>query len=90
MQKLPIHYGFKDDPNVPLEMQRCAEYGLILDEMDTSYFIGKESLIAVGNSKMPLWRVQLFGTMFKGADSITDYFKLPANRVVELGSQVTL
>ena len=85
-----IHYGFKDAPDVPLDMQRCAEHGLILDEMDTSYFIGKESLIAVGNSKMPLWRVELFSTMFKGADSITDYFKLPANRVVELGSQVTL
>ena len=88
--RVTIRYGFKDDPDVPRELQQCAAHGLVLDEMDTSYFIGKESLIAVGNSKMPLWRVQLFSAMFKGADSITDYFKLPANRVVELGSQVTL
>jgi KUP system potassium uptake protein len=58
--------------------------------MDTSFFIGKETLIAARDSEMAYWREKLFVGMFRNADSVTNYFKLPPNRVVELGTQVTL
>ncbi len=58
--------------------------------MDTSYFIGKEALICTHNDEMAYWRTKLFVGMFRNADSASNYFKLPPNRVVELGAQVTL
>ena len=85
-----IHYGFKDEPDLPKDMEACAQSGLEMDMMDTSFFIGKETLIPRHNSEMPFWREKLFIGMFRNADSITNYFKLPPNRVVELGAQVTL
>jgi len=86
-----VHYGFKDEPDVPAELERCRSKGLDLDDMSTSYFIGKESLIATRNSSdMAYWREKLFVGMFRNADSITNHFNLPPNRVVELGAQVTL
>jgi len=58
--------------------------------MDTSFFIGKETLLARREADIAYWRQKLFIGMFRNADSITYYFKLPPNRVVELGAQVTL
>jgi KUP system potassium uptake protein len=58
--------------------------------MNTSYFVGKEALIAVSDSDMAFWRKKLFCAMFRNSDSVSNYFKLPPNRVVELGSQVIL
>jgi KUP system potassium uptake protein len=58
--------------------------------MSTSFFIGKESLIATRDSDMAYWREKLFVGMFRNADSITNHFNLPPNRVVELGAQVAL
>ena len=64
--------------------------GLNLDVMDTSFFIGKETLIARRDCPMAFWRQKIFIGLFRNADSVTNYFKLPPNRVVELGAQVTL
>ncbi len=88
--RVAINYGFKDEPDLPREMDACAAYGLNMDMMDTSFFIGKETLITKSSSQMALWRVKLFVAMFRNADSASNYFKLPPNRVVELGAQVTL
>jgi KUP system potassium uptake protein len=88
--RLVIDYGFKDEPDLPRALELCAALGLTLNPMDTSYFIGRESLLPKGQSGMAYWRVKLFVTMFRSADSVTNYFKLPPNRVVELGTQVTL
>ena len=85
-----VHYGFKDEPDVPAELDLCRERGLDLDTMSTSFFIGKESLIATRDSDMAYWRGKLFVGMFRNADSITNHFNLPPNRVVELGAQMTL
>ena len=97
VEKLPqefyrvlIRYGFKDDPDLPRELALCATEGLVLDAMDTSYFVGKEALISTHNAEMAYWRTKLFVGMFRNADSASNYFKLPPNRVVELGAQVTL
>lgn len=85
---LSVLYGFKDEPDLPREVALCAEKGLPLEEMENSYFIGKENLIAVRNVSMALWRKKIFIGLFRSAESITNQFKLPPNRVVELGTQV--
>jgi KUP system potassium uptake protein len=85
-----VHYGFKDEPDVPAELDLCKHRGLDMDTMSTSFFIGKESLIATRDSDMAYWRGKLFVGMFRNADSITNHFNLPPNRVVELGAQMTL
>jgi KUP system potassium uptake protein len=85
-----VNYGFKDEPDLPRDLELCAAHGLKLDMMDSSFFIGKETLIPRRHSEMAFWRERLFITMFRNADSVTNYFKLPPNRVVELGAQVAL
>ena len=88
--RVTIRYGFKDEPNLPRDLALCDALGLTLETTDTSFFIGKETLIATRDSEMAYWREKLFVSMFRNADSVTNYFKLPPNRVVELGTQVTL
>ena len=86
--KVTVHYGFKDDPDLPRDLTLCAEKGLALDAMDTSFFIGKEIMIARESSEMAYWRKKIFIGLFRSAETITNQFKLPPNRVVELGAQV--
>lgn len=88
--KVTVQYGFKDEPDLPRDLLLCAEKGLVLDEMDTSFFIGKESLIASGKSGMSFWRKKIFIGLFASAETITNQFKLPPNRVIELGSQLKI
>jgi len=88
--RVTLTYGFKDDPDLPEDIILCTKQDLHLDTMDTSYFIGKETLIAAKHSDMAFWREKLFITMFRNADTVTNHFKLPPNRVVELGAQVIL
>lgn len=88
--KVTVHYGFKDEPDLPRDLLLCGEKGLVLNEMDTSYFIGKESLIASGKSGMSFWRKKIFIGLFRSAETITNQFKLPPNRVIELGSQLKI
>ena len=84
-------FGFMDEPNVPAALEYAATHGLELDMMDTSFFLGRETLIPkVGVTMMTRWREKLFVTMFRNAGSASAYFMLPPNRVVELGSQMVL
>ncbi len=85
-----IQYGFKDDPDIPLALSMCAEAGLEFNPLDTSYFIGRETLIPRLGSDMAFWREKIFVAMFRNAGSATAFFKIPSNRVVELGTQVVL
>ena len=88
--RVTVKYGFKDEPDLPRDLALCAKYGLEIDTMDTSYFIGKESLIASHKSGMAYWRKKIFIGLFRTAETITNQFKLPPNRVVELGSQLMI
>lgn len=85
-----IHYGFKDDPNIPYALEKCADAGLAFTSLDTSYFIGRETLIPRLGSEMAFWREKLFVAMFRNSGSATAFFKIPSNRVVELGTQIVL
>ncbi len=87
--KVTVQYGFKDEPDLPRDLLLCAEKGLALEAMDSSFFIGKEILIAHESSEMAYWRKKIFIGLFRSAETITNQFKLPPNRVVELGAQVS-
>jgi len=86
--KVTVKYGFKDEPNLPKDLALCAKNGVNIDPMNSSYFIGKEILLATPKDNMNYWRKKLFIGLFRSAETITNQFKLPPNRVVELGSQV--
>ena len=85
-----VRYGFKDEPDVPAALALCADAGLEFSSLETSYFIGRETLIPRLGSEMAFWREKIFIAMFRNAGSATAFFKIPSNRVVELGTQVVL
>jgi KUP system potassium uptake protein len=88
-----VRYGFKDDPDVPRVMELCGQQGLPFDMMETSFFLGRETVVTMPISRrvrMAYWRQILFTWMFRNADPATAFFKIPPNRVVELGAQVEL
>jgi KUP system potassium uptake protein len=88
--KIKIFFGFMDTPDIPEALEWCGEQGMRFDMMDTSFFLGRETLIPKTGSEMALWRERLFITMVRNARGTADYFSLPTNRVVELGTQVVL
>ena len=88
--RVTVQYGFKDEPDLPAALAMCAHVGLEFDMMDTSFFLGRETLLRKPSRDIAYWRLMLFATMFRNANSVTAFFKLPANRVVELGAQVAL
>jgi KUP system potassium uptake protein len=85
-----IYYGFKDERDIPYALQLCASAGLEIDPMATSYFIARQTVIASPNMGMALWRERLYATMARNARDAADYFRIPTNRVIELGTQVEI
>ncbi len=86
-----ISYGFAQDPHVPAALVQCDPGdGVEFKTMETSYFLGREKLIALKEPEMPKWRVRLFAMMSRNSLGATDFFRLPPNRVIELGTQVEL
>jgi KUP system potassium uptake protein len=88
--KVKVFFGFMDTPDLPRALEWCCEQGLDLDAMDTSFFLGRETLIPKLRSDMAFWREKLFVSMFRNAGDAATWFMLPPGRVVELGSQVVL
>jgi KUP system potassium uptake protein len=88
--QVTVQYGFKDEPDLPAALAQCAHFGLEFEMMDTSFFLGRETLVPRFGGEMAYWRVLLFALMFRNASSLTAFFKIPSNRVVELGSQVVI
>jgi len=89
--RLIAHYGFMETPNVPQIMQRARAEGVPIDPpSDTTFFLGRESLLTSGRAKMAAFRKSLFAMMSRNARPATAYFSLPPGRVVELGVQVEL
>ncbi len=87
---LTVQYGFKDDPDIPKALALCAAQGLHIDMMETSFFLGRATLVPKIGSEMAYWREKLFIFLFRNASSATSFYKIPTNRVVELGTQVAL
>jgi KUP system potassium uptake protein len=83
-------YGFMENPSIPDILKRGREKGLQFNLMGTSFFLGRETLIPSKRPGMAIWREGLFAWMSRNARSATAYFRIPPNRVVELGAQVEL
>ncbi len=97
IEKLPhgfwrvrARFGFFEEPNVPMVLNICAEKGLEFKETETTFFLSRETIIPARRAGMALWREHLFAVMARNAQSATAFFRLPANRVVELGMQVEI
>ncbi|MEZ4299070.1 MAG: potassium transporter Kup [Polyangiaceae bacterium] len=83
-------YGFMQTPNVPTVMESCKKHGIRYELNNTSYYLGRETLLTTGKARMSRWRKELFAFISRNARPATAYFGLPPNRVVELGMQVDL
>ncbi|MBI1397499.1 MAG: potassium transporter Kup [Betaproteobacteria bacterium] len=90
ISQVTVTYGFTDEPDIPEALASCGEHGLQLDMMETTFFLGRATLIPKRRSDLAYWRALLFVAMFRNAGSATQFFRLPPNRVVELGIQVML
>jgi KUP system potassium uptake protein len=84
-------YGYMEEIDVPALLERAAEHHVDLPPMDTTYFLGRETLIVTGEAGgMAFWREKVFASMMRNAESAARFFQLPPNRVVELGAQIEL
>jgi KUP system potassium uptake protein len=88
--RVVARYGFMEMPNVPALLRAIRFEGFPIDLDQASYFMGREQLIPTGHSGMGRWRETLFAFLARNAQSATIYFRVPPNRVVELGAQVEL
>jgi KUP system potassium uptake protein len=85
-----VQYGFMEDPDVPDALMQAREQGLALDLADLTYFLGRETIIVTAQHGMAVWREKLFVLMARNAVRATAFFRLPPERVVELGVQVEM
>lgn len=88
--KVTVQYGFKDEPDIPAALALCTAQGMDFDMMETSFFLGRATLIPKVGSEMVYWREKLFVLMYRNASTAMSFYKIPTNRVVELGAQVVL
>ncbi|MGJ3440353.1 potassium transporter Kup [Pseudomonas sp. Je.1.5.c] len=88
--RVTLHFGFIEEPDVPLALSLCQRQDLDFSPMRTTYFLSRETVIATKRMGMARWREQLFAFLLKNANSNLKYFQLPLNRVIELGTQVEM
>src|SRR5581483_10944475 len=85
-----VRFGFAEDPDIPAALVRCEAKGLGFDMMDTTFFISRETVVATDRPGMPLWRDKLFAFLARNTSSATAFFRIPGNRLIELGTQVEI
>jgi KUP system potassium uptake protein len=85
-----IHYGFKNDPDIPKALQQIKGRGCELETMTTSYFLSRDTVVPTIGSGMSHWREKIFAQMHHNASGAADFLKLPNNSVVELGSKIEI
>ena len=88
--RLILRYGFMEEVDVPAALKRTHECGGDFKMMDTSFFLSRQTLLSSDKPGMMIWREKLFAWMLRNAESAMEFFRLPTNRVVELGSQVEI
>ena len=89
--QLTVYFGFKDRPDVMQALEQCREHELEFRPLETSFFLSRETVVAsIRYEGMALWRERLFSTMARNAGSPVEYFNLPTNRVIELGTQIEI
>ncbi|MES2295465.1 MAG: potassium transporter Kup [Pseudomonadota bacterium] len=88
--QLNVRYGFKDEPDIPKVMAMCSEHGLQFEMMETSFFIARQTVVSTPGGGMAPWRERMFAMMSRNARGAADYYQIPTNRVIELGTQVEI
>jgi KUP system potassium uptake protein len=88
--RVVLRYGFAEDPDIPQSMQNCEAKGLGFDMMDTTFFLSRENVIPSAGRGMPMWRDKLFAFLTRNASPATAFFRIPGNRMIELGTQVEI
>jgi KUP system potassium uptake protein len=89
IHRVHARYGYMEDIDVPALLATAADQGLVIAPMETTYFLGRETLIVTKRpSGMAQWREKIFASMMRNAESAARFFRLPPNRVVELGAQI--
>jgi KUP system potassium uptake protein len=88
--RVKVRYGFMEEVDVPAALAQLKGIGEKCKMMDTSFFLARQTLLASSRPGMAIWREKLFAWMLRNAESAMEFFKLPTNRVVELGSQVEI
>ena len=88
--QVDVRFGFKDEPHIPGILDRCAAHGLAFDMMQTSFFVARQTVISTPGGGMAPWREHLFVAMQRNARDAADYYRIPTNRVIELGTQVEI
>jgi KUP system potassium uptake protein len=90
LYNVKLQYGFMQDPDVPGALMHAIKLGLELDPGDVTFFLGRETIIVTKRQGMAVWRERLFVLMARNAVRATAFFRLPPERVVELGVQVEM
>ena len=90
IHRVSLRYGFQESPNIPKELESLRDIGIAFEPMQTSYFLGRETVVAAAVPKMSHWRQWLFTIMSRNAVPATEFFRIPSDRVVELGVRVAI
>jgi len=88
--RVTVNYGFKNTPDIPQALALCRSPGLEIDEFTTSYFLSRETVVPTRGDGMAHWRERLFAAMTRNAGSVVEFFRLPNNAVIELGTRVQI
>jgi KUP system potassium uptake protein len=89
--RVTVNYGFKNVPDIPRALELCKQqHGLDINLFATSYFLSRETLIPTTGGGMARWREQLFAAMSQNAGSVVEFFRIPANSVIELGTRIQI
>ena len=88
--QLNIYYGFKDEPDIPVALALCKQYGQTFDMMSTSFFISRQTIVTSSGPGIARWRKHLFIWLSRNARGAADYYQIPPNRVIELGARVEI
>jgi len=88
--RVRVRYGYMETPDIPDALNLCRAHGLTFEIMSTSFFLARRNLRASAGHDMPLWQDKLYIALSKEAASATDFFRIPAGRVVELGQQIVV
>ncbi len=90
IRRVILRYGFMESPNIPRDLEHVREHGIHFDPMQASYFLGREVMVPSMAPKLPLWRRWLFLFLARNATPATEFFRIPSDRVVELGVRIAV
>jgi KUP system potassium uptake protein len=88
--RLRVFYGFMETPDIPAAMELCAKQGLVFDMMSTTFFISHTVIVSGPNPGMMKWRKRLFLALSRNAMNAAEFFNIPTNRVIEMGTRIEI